>query len=71
MSTCKCLVYALVFCLGSHTLEWPVGGLFIAPNTKLAIGEKLLLSAARQKVWWCIGQFGAPCPVCLAVGLTP
>jgi hypothetical protein len=41
MSTWKCLYYALVCCLGSHTLEWPVGSVFIAPNTKLAIGEKL------------------------------
>jgi hypothetical protein len=41
MSSWECLLYALVCCLGSHTLEWSVGGVFIAPNTKLAIGEKL------------------------------
>ena len=54
MSTWKCLLYALVCCLGSHTLKWSVGGVFIAPNTKLAIGEKLLLSAAPD------GLVGSP-----------
>jgi hypothetical protein len=33
MSTWKCLLYALVCCLGSHTLKWPVGVVFIGPNT--------------------------------------
>jgi hypothetical protein len=70
MSTWECLLYALVCCLGSHTLEWAIGGVFIAPNTKLAIGEKLLLSVAYRTVRWCTGQSGAPCLVCLAVGLT-
>jgi hypothetical protein len=42
MSTWKCLYYALVYCLSSHTLKWPVGVVFIGPNTILAIGEKLL-----------------------------
>jgi hypothetical protein len=41
MGTLECLLYALVCCLGSHTFEWPAGGVFIAPNTKLAVGEKL------------------------------
>jgi hypothetical protein len=50
MSTWECLLYALVCCLGSHTLEWPVGGVFIALHTKLAIGEKLLRSAAHRTV---------------------
>jgi hypothetical protein len=36
--------------LGLPHLEWPVGGVFIAPNTKLAVGEKLLLSAAHRTV---------------------
>jgi hypothetical protein len=48
--------------LGSHTLKWPVGVVFIGPNTILAVGEKLLLSASHQTVRWCTG---------LAVGLTP
>jgi hypothetical protein len=38
MSTWKCLLYALVCCLGSHTLKWSVGVVFIDPNTKLAVG---------------------------------
>jgi hypothetical protein len=61
MSTWKCLYYALVCCLGSHTLKWPVGVVFIGPNTILAIREKLLLSAAHRIVRW-------PCPVRLAIG---
>jgi hypothetical protein len=32
MITWKCLYYALVCCLGSHTLKWPVGGVFSAPH---------------------------------------
>jgi hypothetical protein len=32
MSTWKCLLYALVCCLSSHTLKWPVGVVFIGPN---------------------------------------
>jgi hypothetical protein len=39
------LQYALVCCLGSHTWKWPVVGVFIAPNTKVAVGGKLSLSA--------------------------
>jgi hypothetical protein len=34
--------------LGSHTWKWPVGGVFIAPNTNVAVGEKLLLSEAHR-----------------------
>jgi hypothetical protein len=43
MSTWKSLIYTLVCCLGSHALKWPVGVVFIGPNTILAVGEKLLL----------------------------
>jgi hypothetical protein len=50
MSTWECLLYALVCCLGPHTFKWPVGVVFIDPNTKLAVGEKLLLSAAHRTV---------------------
>jgi hypothetical protein len=64
MSAWKCLLYALVCCLDSHTLKWSVGVVFIDPNTKLAAGEKLLLSAAHRTV-------RCPCPVRLAVRLTP
>ena len=57
--------------MGSHTLKWSIGGEFKAPNTKLAVGEKLLLFAAHGTVRRCTGQSGAPCPVRLAVELTP
>jgi hypothetical protein len=46
-------VYALVCLLGSHTWKWPVGGVFIAPNTKLVVGEKLCSL-------WHTEQSGAP-----------
>jgi hypothetical protein len=51
MSTWKCLLYALVCFLGSHTFKWPVGVVFIGPNSILVVGEKLLLCAAHGKVW--------------------
>jgi hypothetical protein len=35
-------------------------GCIIAPNTKLVVGEKLLLSAAHRIVRWGTGQSGAP-----------
>jgi hypothetical protein len=44
---------------------------FIGPNTKLAVEEKLLLSVAHRTLRWCTIQSGAPCSVRLAVGLTP
>jgi hypothetical protein len=71
MSTWKCLYYALVCFLGSHTLKWLVGVVFIDPNTKLVVGEKLLLSAAHCTVRW--GHQTVRClyPVRLAVALTP
>jgi hypothetical protein len=71
MSTWKCLLYVLVCCLGSHTLKWPVGVVFIGPNTIITVGEKLLLSAAHQIVRWCTGWCTVHYPVRLAVGLTP
>jgi hypothetical protein len=70
LSTWKCLQYALVCCLGSHTWKWPVGGVFIAPNTNRAIGEKLLPSAAHRIVRWCTGQRTVASPVRLAVALS-
>jgi hypothetical protein len=42
MSSWNCLLYALVCFLGSRNLKWLVRGVFIAPNTKLVVGEKLL-----------------------------
>jgi hypothetical protein len=44
--------------LGLPHLRMPVGGVFIAPNTIVAVGEKLLLSAAHRTVRWCTGQSG-------------
>jgi hypothetical protein len=46
-------------------------GVFIALNTKLAVGEKLQLSMAQHTVRWCTGHCTVHCPVSLAVGLTP
>jgi hypothetical protein len=34
-----CQLDDLECCLGSHTLKWPVGVVFIATNQKLAVGE--------------------------------
>jgi hypothetical protein len=45
-------------------------GVFIAPNTIVAVGEKLLLSAAHLTVRWCTGQRTVACPVRLAVALS-
>jgi hypothetical protein len=60
----------LVCLLGSHTWKWAVGGVFIAPNTNRAVGEKLLFSAAHRTVWWCTGQRTVAYPVSLAVALS-
>jgi hypothetical protein len=46
--------------LGLPHLEMAGWGVFIAPNTKLAVGGKLLLSVVHRTVW-------CPCPVRLAV----
>jgi hypothetical protein len=56
--------------LGSYTREWPVGGVFIAPNTIVAVGEKLHFFAAHRTVRWCTGQRTVACPVRLAVALS-
>jgi hypothetical protein len=42
----------------------------IDPTTKLAVGEKLLLSVAHQIVRWFTEHCTVHCPVHLAVGLT-
>jgi hypothetical protein len=56
--------------LGLPHLEWLVGGVFIAPNTNRAVGEKLMFSAAHRTVRWCTGQSTVACPVRLAVTLS-
>jgi membrane glycosyltransferase len=57
--------------LGLPHLEMAGWGVFIAPNTKLVVGEKLLLSSAHRTIRWCTGQCTIHCPVRLVVGLTP
>jgi hypothetical protein len=57
--------------LGLPHLEMAGWGVFIAPNTKLAVVEKLLFSAAHRTVWWFTGQCAVHCSVRLAVALTP
>jgi hypothetical protein len=56
--------------LGLPHLEMAGWGVFIAPNTNRAVGEKLLLSAAHRTVRWCTGQRTVACPVRLAVALS-
>jgi hypothetical protein len=69
MSTWECLLYALVCCLGSHTLEWPVGD-FYSPQHKTSRWRKVVLTVAHRTVRWCTRQCTVHCSVCLAVGLT-
>jgi hypothetical protein len=64
-------IICLGMLLGLPHLGMVGWGVFIASNTKLAIGEKFLLSAAHRTVWWRTRQSGALCPVRLAIGLTP
>jgi hypothetical protein len=47
-----------------------LGEVYIGPNSKIAVGEKLLFSAAHQAVRWCTGQCTIACPVRLAVALS-
>ena len=56
--------------LGLPHLEMAGWGVFIAPNTNRAVGEKLLLSASHRTVRWCTGQRTVVCPVRLAVALS-
>jgi hypothetical protein len=52
MSTWKCLYYALVCCLGSHTFKWSMG-VFIAP-TLLAVGQKATTFYRwAHRTFWC------------------
>jgi hypothetical protein len=46
--------------LGLPHLKMAGWGVFIAPNTKLAVGGKLLLSMVHRTVRWSPGQSGAP-----------
>jgi hypothetical protein len=53
-----CQLDDLECCLGSHTLKWPVGVVFISTNQNLAIGE-VCWQWAHRTVRCAIGQ----CPV--------
>jgi hypothetical protein len=55
--------------LGLPHLRMAGWGVFIAPNTIVAVGEKLLLSAAHRTIRWCTGQRTVAFPVRLAVAL--
>jgi hypothetical protein len=57
--------------LGLPHLRMAGWGCIYSPNTKVAVGGKLLLSAAYRTVRWCTGQRTIPYPVLLAVTLTP
>jgi hypothetical protein len=35
-----CLLYALICCLGPHSLKWSVGVVFISPNPHIVVGQK-------------------------------
>jgi hypothetical protein len=47
-----------------------LGEVYIGPNSKIAIGEKLMFSAAHRTVRWCTGQRTVACPVRLVVALS-
>jgi hypothetical protein len=53
--------------LGLPHLEMAGWGVFIAPNTKLAVGGKLLLSVVHRTVWWGHRTVRCPCPVHLSI----
>jgi hypothetical protein len=47
-----------------------LGEVYIGPNSKIAVGEKLQFSAAHRTVRWCTRQRTVVCPVRLAVALS-
>jgi hypothetical protein len=47
-----------------------LGEVYIGPNSKIPVGEKLQFSAAHRTVRWCTGQRTIACPVRLAVALS-
>jgi hypothetical protein len=57
--------------IGLPHLEMAGWGCIYSPNTKLAVGGKLLFSAAHRTVRCCTGQCTVHCPVRLAIALTP
>jgi hypothetical protein len=63
-----CQVYDLECSLGSHTLKWPVGVVFIATNQIVAVGEGCWRWAHRT-VWCATGQCPVHRHVTLSLGL--
>jgi hypothetical protein len=63
-----CQLYDLKCCLGSHTLKWPVGLVFIATNQIVAIGEGCWRWAHRT-VRCATGQCPVRRHVILSLGL--
>jgi hypothetical protein len=47
-----------------------LGEVYIGPNSKIAVGEKLQFFATHRTVRWCTGQRTVACPVRLAVALS-
>jgi hypothetical protein len=47
-----------------------LGEVYIGPNSKIAVGEKLKFSAVHRTVRWCTGQRTVACPVRLVVALS-
>jgi hypothetical protein len=47
-----------------------LGEVYIGPNSKIAVGEKLQFFAAHRTVRWCTGQRTVACPVRLAIALS-
>jgi hypothetical protein len=47
-----------------------LGVVYIGPNSKIAVGEKLQFCVAHRTVRWCTGQRTVSCPVRLAVALS-
>jgi hypothetical protein len=47
-----------------------LGEVYIGPNSKIVVREKLQFSAAHRTVRWCTGQRTVACLVCLAVALS-
>jgi hypothetical protein len=45
-----CQLYDLECCLGSHTLKWPVGVVFIATNQIVAVGKAAAMGAPDSPV---------------------
>jgi hypothetical protein len=63
-----CQLYDLECCLGSHTLKWPDGVVFIATNQILAVGEGCWRRAHRT-VRCATGQCSVCHHVILSLGL--